>query len=465
MDIEKKSFSPKHILIAVCVAQFLLPFMMAGVNSVLPPMGEDLQASARQLGLISTLYALGLAVFQLTAGRMGDVWGRRRTFLWGMAIFALSGMALGFVNDINTLLGIRFIQGGGAAMFNASGLALLACTAPPALRGQYIGIGGAAVYAGIACGPPLAGFIAGTFSWRWLFWANAGACAAAFVLMLLVRAEWRTGQGEPFDWRGSFIYGCGMGALTIGATSLQDSLYLGWILLAAGILGLILYVWVELRTPYPLLDIRLLVRNKIFGLSSLAAFISYSSFFGMLFFFSVYLQVVRGMSVQEAGLFLAVQSVVQTVTTPWAGRLADRHGAGRISAIGIGCCGLGLLAASFLQADSPLWFISAAQVLLGLGISLFAVPNTTVLLGSVGPEHLGQAAGLTGAVRTGGGVLNMMIITTTLGLYLGHQPISHETIAPFMQSMKVDLVLFGVLNLLAVGCALGRLRVGGKVQK
>lgn len=463
MDVEKNSFSPKHILIAVCVAQFLLPFMMAGVNSVLPPMGEDLQASARQLGLVSTLYALGLAVFQLTAGRMGDVWGRRRTFLWGMAIFALSGLALGFVNDINTLLGIRFIQGGGAALFNASGLALLACTAPPALRGQYIGIGGAAVYAGIACGPPLAGFIAGTFSWRWLFWANAAACAAAFVLMLLVRAEWRTGKGEPFDWRGSFIYGSGMAALTIGATSLQDSLYLGWVLLAAGILGLTLYVWVELRTPYPLLDIRLLVRNKIFGLSSLAAFISYSSFFGMLFFFSVYLQVVRGMSVQEAGLFLAVQSVVQTVTTPWAGRLADRHGAGRISAIGIGCCGLGLLAASFLQVDSPLWFISAAQVLLGLGISLFAVPNTTVLLGSVGPEHLGQAAGLTGAVRTGGGVLNMIIITTTLGLYLGHQPISHETIAPFMQSMKVDLILFGLLNLLAVGCALGRLRVSKKV--
>lgn len=463
MDVEKNSFSPKHILIAVCVAQFLLPFMMAGVNSVLPPMGEDLQASARQLGLVSTLYALGLAVFQLTAGRMGDVWGRRRTFLWGMAIFALSGLALGFVNDINTLLGIRFIQGGGAALFNASGLALLACTAPPALRGQYIGIGGAAVYAGIACGPPLAGFIAGTFSWRWLFWANAAACAAAFVLMLLVRAEWRTDKGEPFDWRGSFIYGSGMAALTIGATSLQDSLYLGWVLLAAGILGLTLYVWVELRTPYPLLDIRLLVRNKIFGLSSLAAFISYSSFFGMLFFLSVYLQVVRGMSVQEAGLFLAVQSVVQTVTTPWAGRLADRHGAGRISAIGIGCCGLGLLAASFLQVDSPLWFISAAQVLLGLGISLFAVPNTTVLLGSVGPEHLGQAAGLTGAVRTGGGVLNMIIITTTLGLYLGHQPISHETIAPFMQSMKVDLILFGLLNLLAVGCALGRLRVSKKV--
>ncbi|MEG2172086.1 MAG: MFS transporter [Desulfovibrionaceae bacterium] len=463
MTTEQQKFSPKHILLAVCVAQFLLPFMMAGVNAVLPPIGEDLQASARELGLISTLYALGLAVFQLTAGRMGDVWGRRRTFLWGMAIFALSGLTLGFVTDINTLLGIRFIQGAGGAMFNASGLALVACTAPPALRGQYIGIGGAAVYAGLACGPPLAGFITGMLSWRWLFWANGLACAVAFILMLRVHAEWREGKGEPFDWRGSFIYGSAMAAVTIGATSLQDSQLMGWGLLGTGLIGLSLYVWTELHTAYPLLDIRLLVTNKIFGLSSLAAFINYSSFFGMLFFFSVYLQVVRGMSVQEAGFFLAIQSAVQVFTTPWAGRMADKHGAGLISSFGIGCCGLGLLAAAFLQVDSPLWFLAVAQILLGFGISMFAVPNTTVLLGSVDAKHLGQAAGLTGAVRTGGGVLNMMIITMTLGFYLGHQPISAATIAPFMTSMKMDLILFGVLNLLAVGCALGRQRVGKKI--
>lgn len=465
MHNDHANFQPKHILLAVCAAQFLLPFMMAGVNAVLPPIGEELHASARQLGLISTLYALGLAVFQLTAGRMGDVWGRRRTFLWGMGIFAVSGIITGFAPNINTLLSIRFIQGAGAAMFNASGLALLACSAPPALRGQYIGFGGAAVYAGIACGPPLAGLIAGSLGWRWLFWLSGLSCAAAMLLMVRVHAEWREGQGEPFDWRGSCIYGAGMAALTFGSTYLQDSLLMGWGLVVVGIIGLVLYVWTELRTPFPLLDIRLLVTNKLFGLSSLAAFISYSSFFGMLFFFSVYLQVVRDMSVQEAGLFLAVQSVVQMLTTPWAGRLADKYGASLISSIGIGCCGLGLLAAAFLQVDSPLWLLAAAQVLLGLGISLFAVPNTMVLLGSVDNKHLGQAAGLTGAVRTGGGVLNMMVITMTLGLYLGDQPVSAETIGPFMQSMRADLILFGILNLLAVGCALGRLRLSATPKK
>lgn len=457
---QEQPFSPKHLLFTVCVSQFLLPFMMAGVNAVLPPIGEDLQTSAQQLGLIGTSYALGLAVFQLTSGRLGDIWGRRCIFLWGMGIFATASFLLGFMADIRLMLAIRFIQGAGAAMFNASSLAILAGAAPPGMRGQYLGLSGAAVYAGIACGPPLAGLIAGTLGWRWLFLGNGAACVLAFSLMwFTVRTEWREGKGEPFDWKGSCIYGLGMAALTIGGTILQDHVGMGWTLLALGVVGLILYVWMELRTPYPLLDIRLLISNKLFGLSSLAAFISYSSFFGMLFFFSVYLQVVRGMSVQEAGLFLAVQSAVQVVTTPWAGRMADKHGAGLISSIGIGICGLGLLAAAFLQVDSPLALLAMTQVLLGLGISMFAVPNTTVLLSCVDHKHLGQAAGLTGAVRTGGGVLNMIVITMTLGIYLGHEPVSTATIEPFMQSMKIDLIIFGILNLLAVGCALGRLRL------
>ena len=199
--------------------------------------------------------------------------------------------------------------------------------------------------------------------------------------------------------------------------------------------------------------------NRVFGLSSLAAFINYSSSFGMLFFFSLYLQVVRGMDVTSAGLFLALQFVIQTVTTPYAGRLSDRHGAEKVSAVGIALCGLGLCAAAFLGRETPLWYLVVAQMMLGLGISLFAIPNTNVLLESAGPEHLGQAAGLTGAVRTGGGLLNMVIISTTLSYYLGQQPVGPETIDPFLRSLRLDLILFGVLNLAAVGCALGRLNV------
>lgn len=444
---------------AVCVAQFFLPFMLAGVNAVLPPIGTDLGASARELGLVGTLYALGLAVFQLAAGRMGDVWGRRRIFLWGMGIFTVMGAVLGFVTDVSLMIGLRFLHGAGAAMFNASGLALLAGAAPPGMRGQYLGLSGAAVYAGIACGPPVAGLLAGTLGWRWLFWGNALACLLAWGLMAFtVRTEWRESKGEPFDWGGCLVYGLSMTALTLGGTSLQDSNLTGGILLGVGLAAMIGYVLLELRTPYPLLNVRLLVRNRLFGLSSLAAFINYSSFFGMLFFFSIYLQAVRGMSVEMTGLTLALGTAIQALTTPWAGRMADQHGAERISAVGIGLCGVALVAAAFLGRDTPLWHLMATQAILGLGVSLFAIPNTNVILSSVEDRYLGQASGLVGAVRTGGGLVNGIIITMTLGIFLGHEPVSTATIGPFLESMRTDLVLFGVLNLLAIGCALGRLK-------
>lgn len=457
--MEDAKISPKPLLLAVCVAQFVLPFMMAGVNSVLPSIGESTGASAHELSLLTTFYALGLAIFQLTSGRMGDVWGRRRVFLAGMGIFIVTGSVLGCLNDITPMIVLRFVQGAGGAMFSASSLAILAAAAPPGMRSQYLGLSGAAVYAGVACGPPVAGMIAGFIGWHWLFWGNALAGVLAFSLMrFTVRTEWYQGKGEPFDWQGGAVYGAGMAALTIGSTILQSAMGTAWSLLAVGLVLLVVYVRMELRVAYPLLDVRLLVRNKVFGLSALAAFINYASSFGLLFFFSIYLQVVRGFDVHTAGLFLALQFIIQAGTTPWAGRLADRKGAEKISTIGIALCGVGLCACALLGRDTPLWYLVAAQVLLGLGISLFAIPNTTVLLESAGPEHLGQAAGLTGAVRTGGGLFNMTVISCTLNYYLGNAPVTPENIDAFLQSLRVDLMLFGALNLFAVGCALGRMR-------
>ncbi len=451
--------NPKHVLIAVCAAQFFLPFMLAGVNSVLPPMGVDTQASAKELSLVTTFYTLGLATFQLTTGRMGDIWGRKRIFLWGMGIFILSGIVIGCISDILLIQALRFVQGAGAAMFAASGLAILATVAPEGKRGQYIGLSAAVVYAGIACGPPVAGLIAATVGWRWIFHVNAFAAAVAWAFMyFVVREEWYEGKGEPFDWRGGFIYGAGMGTLAIGSTILQNLPLEGALLLLTGIGLLIVYVMHELRTQYPLLDIKLLTKNRVFALSSLAAFVNYSASFGMILFFSLYLQIVRGMSVGDAGLFLALQFVVQAGATPWASRLAGQYDAGRISAIGIALCGLGLCACAFLDRDSSWAFFIVAQIILGLGMSFFAAPNTTVIFESVDKAHMGQAASLVGTMRTCGALVNTTIISMTFGYFLGNAPVTVDNIDEFLLSMRVDLVLFGIFNLAAIGCALGRER-------
>ncbi len=431
--------------------------MMAGVNAVLPPIALDTGASAKELSLLTTFYALGLAIFQLTTGRMGDIWGRRRVFLSGMALFIITSLLLGLTSNILIMQALRLVQGAGAAIFTSSSLAILTETAPEGKRGQYISYSAFWVYIGIACGPPLAGIIADSIGWRWIFWSNAIAAILSWCLMFfVVRGEWYQGKGEPFDWRGGMVYAAGMSTLVIGSTILQTQGLNGGVLMLAGLILLILYVFLETRTKYPLLDINLFRSNRVFALSSLAAFVNYSAFFGMIFFFSLYLQAVRGLSLKDAGLFLSIQFIVQSILTPIGGRLADKYRPERISAIGIALCGVGLFCAAFLGKDTPLTFFILPQVILGTGVALFAAPNTTVIMTNVDKAHVGQAAGIVGTMRTSGALVNSTIMSITLGYFLGQEAVSSENIDGFLMSMRVDLIIFGIFNLAAIGCALAR---------
>lgn len=447
------------LIAAVCASLFCMPLMMAGVNAILPSLGQGLEASALELGLMGAFYALGLAVFQLAGGSLGEIQGYRRVFLWGITLFGLAGALLGFARTVPFFLALRFVQGVGGAMTSACGLAMLASAAPPGRRPAYLGYSGTAVYAGIACGPPVAGIVTGFLDWRWLFWCSALASAGVFLLMkYFVRLEWRVAPDRRFDREGCLLYAAAMAALVFGAACLKISLPLSGGLFAAFAVLLVLFCLWELRSAAPLLDIRLLARNRVFALSSLVAFVNYSSFFGVVFFFSLYLQLGKGMDVRQAGLFLALQSVVQALTAPVAARLCGRFDAGHVSAWGVGLCGCGLLVCAFLRPESSPAVLIAAQCLLGAGISLFSLSNTSIILESAGPEHTGQAAGVIGAVRTGGQVCNMTIITLTLAWFLGDRPVSPENLDTLLHVMHVDLVIFGLCNVLAVGCALVRNR-------
>ncbi len=453
----EKPKNPHYLLIALCFAQFFLPFMLAGVSSILIPIGITTKASAKELGLIATYYTLGLVIFQLVTGRMGDIWGRRRMFCIGIGIYTVTTFVIGFLDSILHMHVLRFVQGAGAGMYGTSAFAILALIAPEGKRGQYIGFVTAAAYAGLACGPTLSGLISSVLAWQYFFWSTAACAAMLWAYMLfMVKTEWFNGKGEPFNVQGALIYAVSIGTMTIGSTFLQEDSTVGFSLLFAGLCFLVLYVRMELRAKYPLLDIRLFAHNRVLTLSLLAALINYSAIFGMLIFFSLYLQLIHGMELATVGLYLSLQFVVQSFTTPMAGRLADTYGASRISAIGICLCGVGLCSAAFLGKGDSLPFFTATQIVLGLGMSLFAAPNTTVIFESAGQKYVGQAASLTGTIRNAGALINAAIISATFGYFLNDAPPSTENVDAFLQSMRFDLILFGLFNLAAIGCALSR---------
>ena len=448
------------LVLAMCAAQFFMPFMMAGVHAVLPPLGETLHASARQLSLIGAVYSLGLVLFQMAGGTLGDIFGSRRVFLAGISVFGSTTILLGFVNDINLFIFLRLIQASGCATFSASSLALLASAAPPALRANYLGFSGIAVYSGMACGPPVGGFIAGVLGWRWLFWITGALALCAMLITIFgVKMERRPAQGQHFDTRGFLIYTLAMTGLTVGASELADYPLLGGAALLLWILLTVVLCLYERGIAFPLLDVHMLAHSRVMRLSLIAAFVNYCALFGMVFFFSLYLQVGRGMSVDQAGLILSVQAVVQALSNPLAATLCTRWNEGYVSTLGCVLCGVGLLLLAFLDLDPTLTLIFLSQVLLGVGVSFFVLPNTSIIIGSAGENNVGRASGLVGTMRTAGILCNMVIITLTMSFFLGHEPVTTGNMERFMLAMRTDLVLFGLLTLLSVGCTMVRSRV------
>lgn len=443
------------LLAAICASLFTTPLMMAGVNAVLPEIGKSFSASGSQLALVGACYSLGLAVFQLVSGSLGDILGHRRIFLAGAALFCVASAFGAASTGMGIFLLCRLGQGMGGALLSASGLALMAASAPPEERPAYLGVSGAAVYAGIACGPPAAGFLTAAVGWRSIFWINAICSIGVFLAMKYGASQnWRPAAKSRFDWQGALMYGCFMAGLT--ATASLISANPSSALLAAGgsLLFLVFFLLRERSASFPVLDIALLKSNRVLCFSAIAAFVNYSSMFGLIFYFSFFLQTALGFNVAESGLVLGIQALAQMLSTPMAIKLSKKRRPAILAAWGSGLCGCGLLAAAFLSPASPLWVLIAAQILLGCGISLFSLANTNLIIESGGKKGIGQTSALTGAVRTAGQLASMIFVTLSIGWFLGSQPISPATLAGFMQSMKSSLLIFGLLNLAGIACAL-----------
>jgi EmrB/QacA subfamily drug resistance transporter len=445
-------------LFVVCLAHFLMPFMMSAVGIALPSIGREFAASAMQLGLIETTYILSASIFLLAMGRLGDIHGRRRIFQSGLIVFTLAGGLLSQAGSVEIMIALRFLQGMGGAMVMATSLAIVVSVFPPQERGKALGIAVASVYAGISCGPFFGGALVTALGWRWIFYLCVPLGGIAYLISLAkLRGEWAEAKGEPFDWRGSLIYGASILLFISGAANLDQGPW-AWGLVFAGGCGAAFFLWLETRTPYPILNVALLRENRTFAFSNLAALLNYASTFGVTFFMSLYLQYIQGMNAQQAGAILIIQPIMQTLFSPFCGRLADRYPAARIATIGMALCAVGLGIASTLGATTSLAAVIATLVFLGLGFALFSSPNTSVIMGSVAPRYLGVASGLNSTMRTLGMLTSMTIITVILSVIMAGSSVTAATHPEFLHSMHIALLAFSVLCVLGIFCSMNRLR-------
>lgn len=446
------------ILFVVSAVQFLTPFMLSAVGVALPAIGREFSATAVQLGLVETVYIFAFSLFLIPAGRLGDIYGRKRIFTIGILVFTAGTVLISLAFTIESFIGFRFIQGCGGAMISGTSVAILSSVFPAANRGRAMGIIVGCVYLGLSLGPVLSGFMVTHLGWRWIFYL--GVLVELFCLCLTVlklKGEWAEARGERFDYVGTFLYISSLFCLIYGTLNQKEGgIYL--VFMASGVLGFLIFLAFEYRCSSPILDVGLVIRNRVFAFSNLATLINYAASFGIAFFFSLYLQVVRGYSPQSAGWILIIQPVFQAALSPFFGRLADRVSPAGLATCGMALCTLSLGLASQVHSGTPMRVIMGMLALMGIGFSLFSSPNTTTVMGSVPPKNFGIASSFLATMRTMGMLCSMTIITLVFKHIMGDHPVNAQTQSFFLASMHRCMMIFCLLCVAGVFCSMVRLK-------
>ena len=451
---EKKGIR-RTVLVVCGLSSFLTPFMGSSINVAIPGIGRDFSMTAVSLGWVVTAYHLAAAMFLVPLGRYADIKGRKKIFALGLSVLTIGSSLAALAPSGGWLMAFRALQGLGGAMIFGTGVAILASVFPPGERGKALGINTSAIYIGLSLGPVVGGFLVKALGWRSIFWVTVPFSLTALALVLSrLEGEWADAAEEKFDLAGSVVLGTGLVLLMFGFSKLPAAA--GIVLTTAGIFLLAFFVSLEARVPSPVLDLGLFLKNRIFAFSNLAALINYSATFTVGFLLSLYLQYIKGLPPQEAGLILLAQPLVQALTSPFAGRLSDRIEPRIIASAGMAVTSAGLLLLSFLKSGSQLVWAAGILAWLGLGFGLFSSPNTNAVMGSVERKCFGTASATLGTMRLSGQMFGAGITLMIFALFLGEAPITPILFPKFLASLRMAFILYAGVCFLGIFVSLAR---------
>ena len=445
------------ILLTLSLGFFMTLLDLTIVNIAIPDMRRDLHASLAEIGWVINAYVIVLAVLMITAGRLGDLRGRRNLFILGIAVFTLASAAAGLSRSGTELIAARIVQGFGAALAMPQTMAIIIAIFPRDRRGAALGVwGGVAALATIA-GPTVGGVLVTWRGWRWIFFVNIPLGIVAMILATAIIPGIRTGRRLPLDLPGVLIASAGLVAITYGLVEGQSC---DWgtvwsfvsipLIFVAGVALLVIFVLVQAlrQARRPLLPFTLF-QDRNYTLMAAASVIISIGLVGMALPLTLYLQTVLGFSAIKAGLTIAPASLASGFSAPFVGKLADQGGK-YLLITGFTLYATGLISICLVAGPASHWYdLLPGYVITGLGVGFTMSPMQTIATRNVDPALAGAASGVLNTTRQTGSALGSAVVLAILQNRLAAH-VSYVSAMRFALAFPIAMLLLAAVLCAAV---------------
>lgn len=442
------------------ISAFLTPFIAGSLNLALPSIGSEFSMDIVSLGWIATVFLLSATVFLVPFGRLADIYGRRRIYQLGTSLFTISSLLCIFATSGTFLLIARIIQGISCAMLWSTSTAILVSIFPAEERGKVLGYNVGSVYLGSSLGPVLGGMMTQAWGWRSIFYLTTLlGLIVSFMTFRILNREWKEADGERFDLIGSLLYGLAIVAILYGSTLLP--IWNGYVLMGIGVLLLLGFCLLERHLQHPVFNIDMLLKNRPFAMSNLAALFNYCAAFALPFLLSLYMQYAKGMAPRDAGLVLLASPIMMMLCAPLSGRISDKVNPGLVASVGMSITAVALFAiAIVIGTNSSLSLIIVLLMVFGTGLGFFSTPNTNAAMSAIEKKSLGVGSSILNTMRTLGQMLSMAISMLILTIIVGKVKVTPSVLPQFVGSVKLSCLIFGILCVIGALASLARGRRG-----